>query len=121
MKCLYPYKTSEGFEVGCGQCRWCRVHRTHEWAIRLVHELDSWPPGRALFLTMTYDDEHLPVVYDPATERVRATLVKTDFQKYIKRVRKSIHPQKIRYFACGEYGEETQRPHYHAIIYGISP
>ena len=39
----------------------------------------------------------------------------------MKRLRKKLHPQKLKYFACGEYGSKTERPHYHAIIFGYSP
>lgn len=60
------------------------------------------------FVTLTYDDEHLPS---------RGTLVKADFQKFMKRLRKQ-HVGELRYFHCGEYGEQTMRPHYHAILYG---
>jgi len=39
---------------------------------------------------------------------------------FLKRLRKSIAPQRIRFFACGEYGEKTSRPHYHAVLFGLS-
>ena len=41
-------------------------------------------------------------------------------QKFWKRLRKNLNV-KIRYFNCGEYGEHTFRPHYHAIIFGLNP
>lgn len=65
------------------------------------HELKS-------FITLTYDDLHLPEDF---------SLDKTHFQLFMKRFRKK-HGGKIRYFMCGEYGDQTERPHYHAIIYG---
>lgn len=61
------------------------------------------------FITLTYDQEHLPST---------GSLIKKDFQDFMKRFRKAIEPIKIRYFMCGEYGEKFQRPHYHAIIFG---
>ena len=64
-----------------------------------------------LFVTLTYDDEHLPA---------GSTLVKSDLQKFIKRLRRDVEPRKIKYFACGEYGTQTQRPHYHLIILGLN-
>lgn len=67
-----------------------------------------------LFVTLTYADENLP--YAPSG---RSSLCKKDFQDFMKRLRKELHPHKIRYFACGEYGSKTERPHYHAIIFGI--
>ena len=65
----------------------------------------------SVFITLTYDDKHLPA---------NASLRKSDLQKFFKRLRKRLGERKIRYFACGEYGDQTQRPHYHAIIFGLS-
>ncbi|AXL15150.1 replication initiator protein [Microviridae sp.] len=62
------------------------------------------------FLTLTYDDDHLPY---------GGTLVKSDFQKFMKRLRKKFSGERIRYYHCGEYGEKGQRPHYHACIFGF--
>lgn len=61
------------------------------------------------FITLTYDDQHLPQF---------GSLNKIHFQKFIKRFRKEIHPLKIRYYHCGEYGDGYKRPHYHALIFG---
>lgn len=68
----------------------------------------------ALFVTLTYDDDHL--VFN---ENMLGQLCKHDLQLFFKRLRKSIG--KFRYYACGEYGERTLRPHYHAILFGVSP
>ena len=57
---------------------------------------------------MTYDDEHVP-----------DSLSKRELQLFWKRIRKSIFPRKIKYFACGEYGDTYGRPHYHAIVFGL--
>lgn len=62
---------------------------------------------KSSFLTLTYDDENIP---DGGNLRPR------DLQLFWKRLRNRI-PEKIRYFACGEYGEKSLRPHYHAIVY----
>lgn len=66
-----------------------------------MHEFNS-------FITLTFDDDHLPDDY---------SVHKRTFQLFIKRLRFEV-PTKIRYFACGEYGEQTLRPHYHALIFG---
>lgn len=63
------------------------------------------------FLTLTYDDLHIPP---------NQSLVLSDFQDFMKRLRKSIEPRKVRYYHCGEYGEENKRPHYHALLFGYS-
>jgi hypothetical protein len=60
------------------------------------------------FITLTYSPEHLPDDY---------SIHKEELQKFFKRLRKNTGT-KLRYFACGEYGEKSNRPHYHAIIFG---
>jgi len=69
------------------------------------------------FLTLTYDEDKVPRLWNGGPE----TLLKKDFQKFMKRLRKRLGPGEIRYYMCGEYGEETQRPHYHACIFGYDP
>lgn len=66
------------------------------------------------FVTLTYDDEHLP-----KTMEERATLDPLDLQNWLKRLRKAVAPTRIRFYAVGEYGDETFRPHYHAIIFNL--
>lgn len=44
-----------------------------------------------------------------------------DLQRWLKRFRKAIEPRKIRYYACGEYGEKDFRPHYHLLLFGSKP
>lgn len=93
--------------VPCGQCMGCRIARSKDWAMRCMHELQSH--SESCFVTLTYDDEHLPY---------RGTLVKAHFQNFMKRLRSTLGDKRIKYYMCGEYGETTQRPHYHAIIFG---
>jgi len=94
--------------VPCGKCLQCRIKKRKEWGLRMIHELDDYK--KSCFITLTYDDDNIPEF---------RSLKKHDLQKFFKRVRKA-YPGKIKYFACGEYGDKTQRPHYHAIIFGIS-
>lgn len=61
------------------------------------------------FITLTYDNKNLPS---------DGSLDKEHFQLFIKKYRKSIEPKRLRYYHCGEYGEQLGRPHYHAIIFG---
>jgi hypothetical protein len=93
-------------ELPCGQCIGCRLERSRQWAIRCIHEAQMHEEN--CFITLTYNDEHLP---EDRSVDVR------DFQLFMKRLRKR-YAQKIRFFHCGEYGENTQRPHYHALIFG---
>jgi hypothetical protein len=60
------------------------------------------------FLTLTYSDENIP--WD-------GSLNKKHFQDFMKRLRKHCEPKRIRYFHCGEYGDQLKRPHYHALIF----
>lgn len=60
-------------------------------------------------MTLTYDDEHLPE---------RGSLNYSHFQAFMKRVRSKLGP--TRFFACGEYGEDLGRPHFHAVLFGLA-
>lgn len=93
----------------CGQCLNCRINQSRLWANRIV--LEQKASRHSYFVTLTYDDEHLP--YNDYNEPI---LVKSHLQKYIKRIRKG-HHAKLRYFAVGEYGSHTWRPHYHLTIF----
>lgn len=60
------------------------------------------------FVTLTYANEYLP----PG-----GALDKSHLRDFFKRLRSRMGDKKIRYFAVGEYGDESSRPHYHAIIF----
>ena len=92
--------------VACGQCIGCRLDKSRDWAIRCVHEAQMHEDN--CFITLTYNEENLPR---------DGSLVKEHFQKFMKKLRKK-HDHKIRYFQCGEYGENLRRPHYHACLFG---
>lgn len=94
-------------QVPCGKCLACRISRSREWATRIVHEKDCHE--ESCFITITYDAVNLPN---------DGSIHKSELQKFIKRLRKYLD-KKIKYFACGEYGELYGRPHYHAIIFGL--
>lgn len=110
-------------DVPCGSCDGCRLEHSRQWAVRLMHEKslcdydqDGNPvPRDACFLTLTYDDAHLPR---------NGSLDKSEVQRFFKRLRirlKRAGGPKVRYFAAGEYGETSKRAHYHAIVFGWSP
>lgn len=92
--------------VPCGQCFACLTNRREEWAVRLLEEQKA--NNYSQFLTLTYDDKNLTY------GEKYPTLVLEDLQKFIKRLRKK---SKFRYYAVGEYGTKTQRPHYHLITF----
>jgi len=95
-------------EVPCGQCIGCRLERSRQWAIRCMHEASLHEDN--CFITLTYNNDHLPSDYSLHVEH---------FQKFMKRLRKKFSNTTIRFFHCGEYGEKTNRPHYHAVIFGF--
>lgn len=92
-------------ELPCGQCIGCRLEKSRQWAVRCVNEAQLYEDNS--FVTLTFNNQSLGS---------QTSLVKSDFQKFIKRLRKSTN-HKIRYFHCGEYGELLSRPHHHAIIF----
>lgn len=96
------------YKVPCQMCAGCRMERARQWAIRCMHEKRLH--GASAFLTLTYRNEAL--TYLP---NGRATLVKTELQQFMKRLRHE-RPSGLRFFACGEYGETTLRPHYHVLL-----
>lgn len=95
----------QSFLLPCGQCQACRLRLARDWTVRIMHE--SMMHERSCFVTLTYDDEHLP--------RDRGLHVR-DWQLFAKRVRNDLGP--FRFYACGEYGPKTLRPHFHACIFG---
>ena len=96
-------------KIPCGQCIGCRLEYSRSWAVRCCHESSLHIFNS--FITLTYDPSHLPV---------DGSLNIEHFQKFMKRLRKKLHPLKIRFFHCGEYGDLTRRPHYHALIFGYA-
>lgn len=120
MPCYAPrtaYKTEHGIsfnelsrdnhigtiQLRCKQCIGCRLDTAREWTLRIMHEAQLHEENQ--FLTLTYKE-------------APPTLNHDHFSAFIKRLRASIYPKKISYYMCGEYGEQTKRPHYHAIIFG---
>ena len=89
-------------------------------------EAQYYPPDRVQFVTLTYNEDFLPVVEveDPYTGQrmLRETLRKTDLQAVIRRMdyhyRKK-YDKALRYLAAGEYGGQFGRPHYHLILFDI--
>lgn len=119
----------ERHSVPCGKCEFCLSRRASQWRFRLWQEQKV--SDSAYFITLTYNDRMIP-----RSEEGIPQLDKTDIQKFFKRVRKhqwyyirkitgmtngeirkKVKP--IRYYACGEYGSKTMRPHYHFIVFNI--
>ena len=106
----YLFSTVGKYKIlPCGQCYQCRLERSREWAARCI--LEAQMHNENCFVTLTYDDAHLPLDYG---------LQKSDLTNFFKRLRKNTGV-KLRYFACGEYGDLYSRPHYHICIFGYRP
>lgn len=125
MQCTRPMYV-KGHMFPCGKCLSCRIAYSREWSARLMQELPYWTD--ATFVTLTYADYSLPADNGLHVDHL---------QKFFKRLRKRfvsagrcfeqvradgrvVHSAALKYFACGEYGDKTGRPHYHAIIFGLS-
>lgn len=122
--------------IPCGQCIGCRIRQREEWTTRIELEARDYPKEEVWFITLTYDDDHVPgmivktgeimrkvqYTWKPGEKRPSSVqiLLYEDIQKFLKRLRKA-YKGKLRYFVAGEYGEQTARPHYHMILYGWIP
>lgn len=108
-KIVFDHSKAIGPELKlpCGQCIGCRLERSRQWAVRLMHEASLHEDSA--FLTLTYSPENVPL---------DGSLNKKHFQDFMKRLRQRVNVP-LRYFHCGEYGEALGRPHYHCILYGM--
>lgn len=113
---LWPKRNIPNLTLPCGVCIGCRTDRATEWALRCTHEAKQW--GSNSFLTLTYDDAHIPP---------QGHLKPKHLQLFLKRLRRRHQYDgarinrdpggPLRYLACGEYGEEGGRPHYHGALF----
>lgn len=132
----------EVLKLPCGKCMGCRIDYAQQWANRIMLEKECHDPETCYFLTLTFDDnaiEHTGFEEDSSYGRspnphVRRpiydsdsglllgwshSLSRVDLQLFMKRFRRSHENDRIRFFACGEYGDKTARPHYHLIVFGV--
>lgn len=101
----------EELQMPCGTCIGCNKSKAQAWALRCLLELQQHQS--ATFTTLTYEPGKEPTT----------GLSKRDLQLFLKRLRKKIRKESartIRFFAAGEYGEKTNRPHYHAILFSCN-
>ncbi|AKO71498.1 replication initiator protein [Chimpanzee faeces associated microphage 3] len=102
-----PNDLAMPIQLPCGKCLGCRMDKARTWAIRCLHESQMHEDN--CFLTLTFSDDNL---HD---------LDKRDLQLFFKRLRKALNGKRISYYAVGEYGSLTARPHYHALVFGWFP
>jgi hypothetical protein len=116
-RCITPFYKKEPIRgeympLPCGKCPPCKKRRTSGWSFRLIKEGER--SNSALFITLTYDTEFVPI-----TSNGFMTLNLLDLQKFFKRLRKRTN-EKIKYYAVGEYGSQKARPHYHIILFNCN-
>lgn len=102
-----PADSVRALTLPCGQCVGCRLERSRQWAVRILHEARMHE--NSVFVTLTYDPDKLKSI----------SLVYRDFQKFMRRLRASRCGQNVRFFMCGEYGDLHGRPHFHACLFGV--
>lgn len=118
--------------IPCKQCIGCRLDYSKDWATRIMLECQNFRPEECWFITLTYDDEHIPEnetfeINDETGEIIGDyigwSLKPKDLTDFLKRLRehwkRKHNIDKIRFFGCGEYGGQTQRPHYHLCVMGL--
>lgn len=114
MACISPFFNQvkgQWMPFPCGRCPPCKKRRVDGWVFRMLQE--DKRSTHSHFITLTYDNAHVPI-----SPNGHLTLVKDEFPRYMKRLRK-LCPKGVRlkYYACGEYGSDFARPHYHAIVF----
>lgn len=94
-------------DVPCGKCHSCRKQKANAWRLRLNSEFEKYP--NSVFITLTFNNEYLRrFKYEP-NRAVRL---------WLDRIRKRLGKQ-VRHFVIGEYGETTNRFHYHGILFDV--
>ena len=109
---LSPERRLELTPFPCGWCLPCRINKARMWQHRIM--LESKSHINNIFVTLTYDDNKVPM-----NDNADLILFKPDVQNFMKRLRRRRNNERIRYFAVGEYGSQTNRPHYHLCLFGL--
>lgn len=125
MLCAKPIETADGQRFGCGSCPNCTINKRRAWTARILLEGKSTEAagGHVSWVTLTYAPAALPQASRGGGELV-PTLSYTDYQRLFKRMRKRASRGGVgsfRYALVGEYGDQTDRPHYHALVFGPHP
>lgn len=111
MQCAFPVTLSRENTVACGRCMPCRINKKQEWTGKILAEAIYEKYG-ASFVTLTYSEETVPKDGSLKPEHLR---------RFLNNIRKKSGIGAIRYFAVGEYGTKSWRPHYHLALFGVPP
>jgi len=116
--CESPF-IKDNIPCPCGKCEPCIKARKNKWKNRILFE--SYSHDYSSFITLTYSDDNLRFQNPQTGEFGFPTLNPKDPQNFFKRIRKAVHPEHLRFYLCGEYGDKNWRPHYHAALFGYEP
>lgn len=111
---MYPSPLFKLIHVPCGKCAGCRSDHAKMWALRAYNEMQMH--DRSCFITLTYNEDNPLVASDPLC---LFSLRYKHFQDFMKRLRKKLNYPNLQYLVCGEYGTESGRSHWHAILFGV--
>lgn len=122
-KDIRPQDIAGDMEIPCGQCIGCRLDYSRQWANRCM--LEAQDHEHNSFLTLTYNNENIPLseVVDTKTGEVKpiSSLNPEHTKNFIKKLRRHYkyhyNHEGIRFYLCGEYGDKTNRAHYHVLLY----
>jgi len=103
--------------IPCGKCVNCMINRQNNWVFRMEQEIKV--SKSAIFTTLTYNPENIPLLVNEDTGEIQQSLRYSDIQKFMKRLRKNHKGIKVKHYTVGEYGDNTQRPHYHQILFNV--
>lgn len=126
--------TKEKMTVPCGGCIGCRLDRARHWTARLIHESHCHPKNT--FITLTYDNLNLPENGSLDLEHLQKFMKRMRRAREVRKGRKVLHREKIKYYAVGEYGYicphgidismvphelcNHGRPHYHIALFNCA-
>nr|QJB19175.1 MAG: replication initiator protein [Microvirus sp.] len=117
--CKNPY-INGWMPCPCGKCIPCLINRKRLWKHRLL--LESYCHEKSSFVTLTYTDKELYFQNDKTGEALPSpSLRPRHLRNFLKRIRKAVSPDILRFYGVGEYGDKSFRPHYHIALFGYTP
>lgn len=132
---------NRSYPIPCGKCPPCKKSRVAGWRFRMIQE--EKVSMCVNFITLTYDTSTVPITKNGFMTLDKPDITKKEDQRidrkgkikardchltnFFKQLRNLQNRQKeipkswpkIKYYGCGEYGEEKSRPHYHAIVFNV--
>ena len=110
MHCTHPKPAGNGLR-SCGGCFACRINSRRVWTGRILLESMFYP--ETSFVTLTYEDTHIPIADG------KEVLYRKDYERFTRQFKRSPWGPNLRYYGVAEYGDDSARPHYHFILFGV--